>query len=85
VEFVRPPSSLGKNTVHSIQAGLVFGFSAMVDGICERISKERGERLFIMATGGLATVLAKESRSIEEIDPFLTLEGLRILFERNKE
>ena len=85
VEFIKPPSSLGKNTVHSIQAGLVFGFAAMVDGICERIAKERGEKLFIMATGGLAVVLAKESRCIEEIDPFLTLEGLRILFERNKE
>jgi len=85
VEFVQPPSSLGKNTIHSIQAGLVFGFSAMADGICERIAKERGEKLFIMATGGLATILAKESRCIEEVDPFLTLEGLRILFERNKE
>jgi len=85
VEFVQPPSSIGRNTIHSIQAGLVFGFAAMVDGICERIAKERGEKLFIIATGGLSAVLAKESRCIEETDPFLTLEGLHILFERNKE
>ncbi|MCL2178039.1 MAG: type III pantothenate kinase [Proteobacteria bacterium] len=85
IEFVQPPFCLGKNTIHSMQAGLVFGFAAMVDGICERIAKERGETLFVMATGGLAMVLARESRCIEEVDAFLTLEGLRILFERNRE
>jgi type III pantothenate kinase len=83
VELVRPPKVVGRNTVTSMQSGLYFGYAGLVDSIVERMKHELEFGVKVLATGGLAALIAKESRSIEETDDMLTLRGLRILFERN--
>lgn len=83
VEFIRPPQVVGRNTIHSMQSGLVFGYVGLVDGICERMARELGFPVRVVATGGLASLLAPESKSIQEVNPHLTLEGLRLIHERN--
>jgi type III pantothenate kinase len=84
VEFSKPPSVIGKNTVASIQSGIVFGYVGLVDGICARMADELGFPPKVVATGGLAPLIAGVSKAISEVDEHLTLDGLRILFERNK-
>lgn len=82
VELVRPSSVIGRTTGESIQSGIVFGFAGQVDGIVRRIQAELGARARVVATGGLARLVAPESETIEEVNALLTLEGLRIIFER---
>lgn len=84
VEFARPPQVVGKNTVHSMQAGLVYGYVALVDGLCARMQEELGFPVKVVATGGLAPLVAGVSRAISEVDEHLTLQGLRIVHELNR-
>ena len=83
VEFARPPHVVGKNTVASMQSGLVFGYVGLVDGICERMQAELPFPALVVATGGLAPLLAGLSRAITEVDEHLTLDGLRLIHEMN--
>lgn len=83
VELVAPQSTIGKNTVASVQSGIVFGTAAMVDGLVERTVKELGGHARVIATGGLASVVAEHCHRIESVEPTLTLTGLRLIFERN--
>lgn len=88
VDIKRPPKVIGTNTVGHLQSGLYFGYIGLVDGILERIlselKPEPGRQPRIVATGGLARMVAEDSRYIGEIDEWLTIDGLRILFERNR-
>lgn len=84
VEIAKPSKVVGKNTVHSMQSGIVYGYVALVDGLVDRLVEELGHPCHVMATGGLAGVIAPLSRTVREVDDELTLTGLRILFERNK-
>jgi type III pantothenate kinase len=83
VELVAPPGPIGKNTVASVQSGIIFGTAGMVDGLVARITEELGGDARVIATGGLASVVAEHCRTIEKIEPTLTLHGLRLIFERN--
>jgi type III pantothenate kinase len=84
VEIARPPRAVGRNTQHSMQSGIVFGYVALVDGMCERLVEELDFPCNVIATGGLARVIAPLSKRIEDVDDDLTLVGLRILYERNQ-
>jgi type III pantothenate kinase len=84
VEVARPASVVGKNTVTSMQAGLFYGYVGLVDGIVARMQKQVDFPCKVIATGGLAALIAKDSSTIDEADEMLTLVGLRILYERNR-
>ena len=84
VEIARPKSVIGKTTTGALQSGLLYGYAGMVDSMVERIRPELGADSRVIATGGLARRIAGESTVIEQVVPFLTLEGLRILFEKNR-
>jgi type III pantothenate kinase len=83
IDLQRPPSVIGSNTVHAMQAGLLFGYVSMVEGMVERFRKELGPEMKVIATGGLAEIVAQETDVIQIIAPWLTLDGLRILWDLN--
>ena len=85
VDIQVPPSVVGKNTDHSIQSGLTYGYASMIDGLITKISKEYKDESFrVIATGGLATIIYNISENIDELDKDLTLNGLNIIYKRNK-
>ena len=84
VEIARPKSVIGKTTTGALQSGLLYGYAGLVDSMVDRIREELGPNASVIATGGLAGRIASESRAIEQVEPFLTLQGLRILFEKNR-
>ena len=83
VDYAAPPSVIGKTTVGGLQSGLVYGFAGQVDGIVGRIREEIGADAPVVATGGLVDLVAPHSRTIERVDPFLTLDGLRMVWDLN--
>ncbi|MBQ4901671.1 type III pantothenate kinase [Paenibacillus sp. Marseille-P2973] len=84
IELEKPKKVIGRNTVHAMQAGIIFGYAGQVDGIVERIRREMEAEPKVIATGGLAELIASEASSIQEVNPWLTLEGLRLIYERNQ-
>ena len=85
VELIKPKSIIGKNTVYAMQSGIIYGYVSLVDGIVKRMKEEVKTDPYIIATGGLASLIYKESETIDEVDEFLTLRGLKMLYERNKD
>jgi len=84
VEIARPKSVIGRTTTGALQSGLLYGYSGLVDSMIGRIREELGADARVIATGGLARRIAEESKAIDQVVPFLTLDGLRILFEKNR-
>jgi type III pantothenate kinase len=83
VDLQRPPHAIGRNTVHAMQSGLLFGYVSLVEGMVARFRQELGPQMKVIATGGLAEVIAKETSVIEIIAPWLTLDGLQIIWKMN--
>jgi type III pantothenate kinase len=83
VDLQRPPFAIGRNTVHAMQSGLLFGYVALVEGMVERFQMELGPDMKIIATGGLAEIISVETDAIDVVAPWLTLDGLQIIWELN--
>jgi type III pantothenate kinase len=84
VELACPPAAIGRNTIHSIQSGLFFGYVSLVEGMVARFRQELGPEMRVIATGGLAEIIAGETAAIEEVAPWLTLDGLRMVYEMHQ-
>ncbi|MBN2243238.1 MAG: type III pantothenate kinase [Acidobacteria bacterium] len=83
VEIVRPPSAIGRNTAHSLQSGLLFGYVGLVEGMIRRFRKELGPGMKTVGTGALIELIARETKSIDIIEPWLALQGLKIVHDLN--
>jgi type III pantothenate kinase len=84
VDLQRPPSPIGRNTVHSMQSGLLYGYVGLVEGMIERFRGELGSKMAVIGTGGLAEIIARETDVITILAPWLTLDGLKIIWEMNQ-
>jgi type III pantothenate kinase len=84
IDLQRPPSVIGRNTVHAMQSGLLFGYVSMVEGMVTRFRSELGGEMKVIATGGLAEIISRETQVINFLAPWLTLDGLRIIWEINR-
>jgi type III pantothenate kinase len=82
IELVRPPRAVAQDTVSGMQAGIIFGYAGLVEMLVRRIRREIGEEAEVVATGGMAELIVRETGIVEKVDPHLTLEGLRLIFER---
>jgi type III pantothenate kinase len=83
IDLQRPPSVIGRNTIHAMQSGLLFGYVSMVEGMVSRFRSELGSGMKVVATGGMAEVIAQETQVVDFIAPWLTLDGLRMIWELN--
>jgi len=84
VEMIRPKHAIGTNTTAAMQSGIIFGYVGLIEGMVARIQKELGEKAKVVATGGVAELIAKETKVIDVVNPHLTLIGLRLIYEMNK-
>ena len=84
-EFVKPESVIGKTTLTNLQSGMYYGYVGLIRNIVRKIRQELGREAFVVATGGMAVLVAEESKSIDKLDGLLTLKGLRMIYERNQE
>jgi type III pantothenate kinase len=84
IELTAPPAAVGRNTVHAMQSGLVLGYVGLIEGLVARIRAELGGKAKVVATGGMAHILAEQTAVIEAVDPMLTLEGLRLIYQLNR-
>ncbi len=84
VDLQKPPSVIGRNTVHSMQSGLLYGYVGLVEGMVARFREELGPDMKVIATGGLADIVAQETDAIQQVAPWLTLDGLQMVWEMNK-
>jgi type III pantothenate kinase len=85
VDLVRPKKTIGQNTIAAMQSGTIFGWAGLIDGIVERVREELGEKAMVVATGGYANLIAKESKTIEKVNPELTLLGVKLIHDMNRE
>lgn len=83
IELVAPPAAIGRNTVHAMQSGIILGYVGLIEGLVRRIKKELGRGTHVIATGGMADIMAPECKAIEKVDHMLTLEGLRLIYDLN--
>ncbi len=84
VEIMRPPAAIGRNTVHSLQSGLLYGYVGLVDGMVARFRAELGPEMKTIGTGALVELIARETRSIDIVEPWLALQGLKIIYDLNR-
>ncbi|MDN7247556.1 type III pantothenate kinase [Planococcus shenhongbingii] len=84
IEIARPSSVVGKNTVSAMQSGIVYGYVGQAEGIVSRMKAQSRQKPTVIATGGMAALIANESSVIDKVDPFLTLKGLYLIYKRNQ-